>query len=163
MSFSEQGELTMSLLAKLILTGIMLALAPGMSAIADETQRLVLVADARSNLPPLTLRELRRAYLGVPVLKAGQRLQPLINLTDERLYEVFLQKVMHMSSQTYQRQLTSRFLRAKGRRPPIYRNLNSLLEVLSKEHNAITYILWDEAAKKDAGLKIIAVLWGGKS
>ena len=163
MFFSEQDELTSRLLATLVFTGIMRVLAPGMTAVAEDNQRLVLVADARSNLPPLTLRELRRAYLGVPVVKAGRRLQPLINLTDEHLYEVFLQKVMHMSSQTYQRQLTSRFLRAKGRRPPVYRNQHSLLEVLSKEHNAVTYILWDEEAKKYAGLKIIAVLWGGKS
>lgn len=153
----------MRLLAKLVLTGIILVLAPVMTAIADDNQSLALVADARSNLPPLTLRELRRAYLGVSVLKAGQRLQPLINLTDEHLYEVFLQKVMHMSSQTYQRQLISRFLRAKGHRPPVYRNRNSLLGMLSKEHSAVTYILWDEQAKKNTDLKIIVMLWDGKS
>ncbi len=153
----------MKVFMQFVLIGVMLVLAPVMSTFAEDNQSLVLVADARSTLPSLTLRELRKAYLGVPVIKNELQVQPLINLTDELLYEIFLQKVMHMSSQSYQRQLVTRFLHAKGNRPPVYRDQKTLFDALAKDPGAITYIMWAEDAKKHTNLKIITMLWDGKS
>lgn len=142
---------------------ICLVLAPGTAAYAGEVQGLVLVADIRSDMLPLTLREVRKAYLGATVIRDGQEVQPLLNMTDETLYEIFLQKVMFMSSQAYQRQLVRRFLRAKGNAPRVYRNPRKLFKALAEEPRAVTYLMWKDEAARHPDLKVVSELWDGKS
>lgn len=152
-----------NVLTRFVLICVMVVSAPDMAARAEDIQGLVLVADVRSQLPSLTRREIRRAYLGASVVKEGQLVRPLVNLTDENLHEVFLQKVMYMSSPAYQRQLMRKFIHAKGHRPTVYRDRNKLFDALSKNPGAVTYIMWDKEAKKHPDLKVVEVLWDGKS
>lgn len=151
----------MSVLIRFIL--ICLTLAPGMVVYAGEVQGLVLVADARSDMLPLTPREVRKVYLGATVIRDGQQVQPLLNMTDEMLYEIFLQKVMFMSSQAYQRQLVRRFLHAKGKALRVYRNPRKLFKALAEESRAVTYLMWKDEVARQPHLKVVSELWDGKS
>ncbi len=157
---SEYGGFLMNILMRSLL--ICLSLAPVMAAYAGGVRSLVLVADARSDMPPLTLREVRKAYLGITVVRNGQRIQPLLNRTDEVLYEIFLQKVMFMSSQAYQRQLMKRFLHAKGRALRVYRYRAKLFAALAEEPLAVTYLMWRNEAARHPNLKVVSELWDGK-
>lgn len=132
---------------------------------AEEASGLVLVADARvrSDILPLTIQEVRKAYLGITVIKDGRRVEALVNMTDETLYAVFLQKVMFMSSPSYQRQLARRFVHAQGRRPTVYRDRSELFAALSANPRAVTFVMWQDEVKRHANLKVVAVLWDGKS
>lgn len=133
------------------------------SARAADTKQLVLVSNVNSDFQSVSLSDIRKAYLGVPVSYHGKLLVPLINLSDESLYEVFLQKVMYMSAQAYQREVTRRFIHAQGLRPKIYRNKHKLLAELSSNPQTFTYIMWQDEVKSHTNLKIVAVLWDGNS
>lgn len=144
---------------------VLLALAgPGLVTAGENGRGLVLVADAGApSMAPLTAAETRRLYLGMPVTRDGRRLEPLLNLADERLYDVFLQKVMFMSASAYQRQLTQRFLHGRGLRPAVYRDRAALFAALAANPEAVTYVMWRDEAERHADLQVVAVLWDGDS
>lgn len=107
---------------------------------------LVLVASGQSPITRLTASEVRKLYLGLPLLVEGQTVKPLRNASDPLLTEMFMQRVMFMSSEAYERQILTRVFRAGGSRPPIYRQHQELLLALSRNPMAVTYMLRDQAA-----------------
>ena len=119
---------------------------------ADE-QRIVIVAGADSIVKAITAKDARRAYLGSIVVQDGVEIRPLRNLTDKLAGEVFLQKVLFMSSDAYDRQLLTRTFRG-GSVPKSYDNLADLLAALHSDNVAITYMLY-ETAVNTPGIRII--------
>lgn len=119
-----------------------------------EEQRIVIVASAESGIRALTAKEVRRAYLGASIVVDGIEIKPLRNETDKLAGEVFLQKVLFMSSEAYERQLLARTFRG-GSRPKAYENFSGLLAALHNDNAAITYMLYGTAITT-TGIRIIA-------
>ena len=117
-------------------------------------QQLVLVTNAQSPITALTPVAARRLYLGVPFQANGLAIIPLRNTSDARLQEVFMQRVMYMATETYERQVLNRVFRTGGQRPPIYSELRELVEALKGNPLAISY-MWHETALATPGLKIV--------
>ncbi|HLA74981.1 MAG TPA: hypothetical protein VJM76_03625 [Gammaproteobacteria bacterium] len=144
------------------LTALMLVLilecAFGLTTASAE--RLVLVTSANTNLPALTNVEVRRLFLGKPLVKDGVRIEGLRNTSDELLQEVFLQKVVFMSVRAYERQLLSNVFREGGERPADYKEVNQLLNALQEKYGTLTY-MWANVAQATPGVKIIGELWEG--
>jgi hypothetical protein len=118
-----------------------------------EQQRLAIVASADSNIKTLSAKEVRRAYLGASIVVDGVEIKPLRNLTQELAEEVFLQKVLFMSGEAYDRQLLARTFRGAGR-PKAYDNLLELLMALHSNDATITYMLYGTAVTTP-GIRII--------
>jgi len=118
---------------------------------------LVLVANAHSAIQRLSPSETRKLYLGIPMIVGSQRVRPLRNSTDPMVQEVFMQKVMFMSTPAYERQILSRVFRMGGTRPLAYAELRELLKALEKDPAAVTY-LPREIATTRSGLKIVGEL-----
>jgi len=78
------------------------------------------------------------------------------------VYEVFLQKVIYMSAQNYERRLVVRAFRLGGRRPEKYDNQVILLRNLRENPNAVTF-MWQDDAQRQANIKIVTELWAGKT
>jgi len=138
----------------LLLVGMLLS--PGLHAQTVEPS-LVLVANARSAIQKLSPDEARKLYLGVPLIVDTQRVHPLRNNTDPMVQEMFMQKVMFMSTPAYERQVLSRVYRLGGTRPLVYAELRELLKALEKDLAAVTY-LPRELATARPGLKIVGEL-----
>ncbi|MFH0344450.1 MAG: hypothetical protein ACHBNF_20540 [Chromatiales bacterium] len=136
-----------------------IALHGGLVLAADE-RTVVLAASATSDIPPLTVQEIRKLFLGVPLDKNGKRIMPLLNKSNRLLYEVFLQNVAFMSAPAYEQQVLSIVFRLGGKRPDRYTDLNALLDALRKNPEAVTY-LWDDQVRKDQGTKLVSKLWTG--
>ncbi len=117
-------------------------------------QKLVLVTSAQSPIPKLTTVETRRLYLGVPFQVNGRVITPLRNSSDPRLQEVFMQHVMYMATESYERQILNRVFRTGGQRPPVYSEFNALMQALYSNPLAISY-LWNETALATPGIKIV--------
>lgn len=126
-------------------------------AVAAEPD-LVLVTSNLSTIGPLTTEEVRKLYLGVSMFHEGQTIKPLLNYSDSYVQEVFMQKVMFMSTPAYQRQILSRVFRMGGNRPPAYTGLHMLLDALKADSSTLTYMYSDEASAHPE-LKIISTLW----
>lgn len=134
----------------------MLVLALAAAALPAEavSNGLVLVAGAHSPIARLSPEEARKLYLGVPVLVDGQPLQPMRNHTDPMTDEMFLQKVMFMSAQAYERQILGRVYRSGGKRPPAFTDSRDLVKALAADPMAVTY-MQREAAAATPGVKIV--------
>ena len=115
---------------------------------------LVLVASVGSPIESLTLAEARKLYLGVPLLVGQQRVHPLRNNTNAVVQEIFMQKVLFMSTPTYERQVLSRVFRMGGTRPAEYASVRELLAALDADPSAVTYVL-RAFAELQPGLKVV--------
>ena len=123
---------------------------------ADEG-RLVLVASVNSPIATLSPADVRRLYLGIPLTHGGREIVALRNAENPTVKEMFLQHVLFMSAQAYERQISARLYRAGGNRIPELRELRSLLDSLAAEPLAVTYMQADAAARQPA-VKIVAEL-----
>lgn len=116
----------------------------------------VLVAPVSSPVATLPPADVRKAYLGVPVTINGETLLPLRNTSDPVLEEAFLQKVLFMSRDAYERLLLTRVMRG-GVRPGSYDSETQLLNALTANRATITY-MWENKSGK-TGIKVVTKLW----
>ena len=119
-----------------------------------EQQRLAIVVSADSNIKALSAKEVRRAYLGATIIVDGVEIKPLRNLTNELAEEVFLQKVLFMSGEAYERQLLARTFRGAGG-PKAYNNFFELLMALHNTDATVTFMLYGTAVTTP-GIRIIS-------
>ena len=117
-------------------------------------KHLVLVASTKSPISTLTATEARKLYLGMPFRVDGKTITPLRNTSDSLLQEVFMQRVMYMATETYERQILNRVFRMGGERPPIHADPRELIAALRSNFLAISY-MWQEAAVAVPGIKIV--------
>ncbi len=149
-----QSRALVGLCCLLVLLGI-----SGRAAAAD-ARRLVLVAHAESKVAPLTLPTLRRLYLGAEMTQDGHRIVPVRNLTDPVLYEVFLQKVIHLSANRYERLLVSKVFQRGGKRFATASTSVELDRILGDNPSAVSY-MWQDTALANRNIKILGQLWEG--
>src|SRR3569833_4459775 len=110
------------------------------AAPAEEPNSLILVTDKASGITSLTSSELRRLFLGLPVRKNDRPLVPLIIQCDPVLYQVFLQKVVFMSSQSYERHLLDSVIQLGGQRPKIHYQQDALNSDLHHHPGTVIFI-----------------------
>lgn len=136
----------------LFLIAVLACQIPAGAAIADP--ELVLVASSRSPVVNLTVPDARKLFLGSPVLINGQLLRPVRNIADALVSEMFMQKVMFMSTEDYERQIRSRVSRTGGGRPPAYDDMGELIVALQRDPLAVTYMPLSQARARP-GLRIL--------
>jgi len=126
---------------------------------AQTTPRsLLLVSGVETEIGTFTHAELRKMFLGVPVIRDQVRLRPLLNSTDPLATSIFLQQVVFMSEREYRRQLLSRVFRLGDQPPPEYEDIDLLVEDLRSTRGSLTF-MWSDQFAAYAGLKSLAVLW----
>jgi hypothetical protein len=118
---------------------------------------LVLVVSAESPIASLSPSDARRLYLGIPISRNGHEITPLLNVSDDTAKEMFLQRVLFMSAQTYERQMTARLYRSGGERVREYQSLRDLVAMLVADPYSVSYMT-EETALGIRGIKIIAAL-----
>ena len=119
---------------------------------------LVLVSSSKSTIGPLPEDEVRKLYLGITILADGQPIKPLRNHSDSYVQQVFMRKVMFMSTQAYERQILSQVFRMGGNRPPIFTGVHKLISALKADPSTVTYMYSDEASAHP-DLRILGILW----
>lgn len=124
----------------------------------DEISHAVLVSAAGSPISQFTSKQLRLLYLGYVVTKNDQKVEPLINNSDNVTYSGFLQKIIFMSENNYDRKLLMRIYRHGGERPRKFNKQNDLIEYLKMNPNTVTFVMTD-VAKKLKGIQIVQRLW----
>lgn len=156
----ERNVLMCKQQVKLIILLVCLCLVSINGTTQTPQRRLLLVCGVESTIPSLSHKEVRKLFLGAPTAIDGMRLRPLRNASDPLITEVFLQKIIFMSKRNYERQLVSRVFRLGGGRPPVYTNIQELIDELRQSPEALTYMWSDQLAHAD-GVKSIGVLWEG--
>ncbi len=126
-----------------------------------EIRRLVMVT-ATPELAEIRLspRDIRKLYLGRAIIRNDRRLIPLINRSDPLLYQIFLQKSVLLSSNSYERFLLSKVFRSGGSRPQRYDSLQQLIQALLHRPHTVSY-MWAVNARDEPRLRIIKEIWRG--
>jgi ABC-type phosphate transport system substrate-binding protein len=150
----ERGVSVSRLAAAAVLLTLLAAAAP-VSAAGDQ---LVLIVSADSRVEQLDSMELRKLFLGLTVTHNGNRLRPVLNETDARVKEIFLQNVVSMSDITYDRRLLRLALIQGQTQPTVYKDAASLINAVAADPSAVSYI-WAKDVTHDARIKILRVLW----
>ena len=141
--------------AALMLTVVLLlcAMAP-----ADAGEELVLIVSAQSNIDPLDSTLVRKLFLGLTVNHLGSRLRPVLNESDERIKELFLQNVVSMSDSNYDRYILRLSLLQGRTQPVVFKDKKRLIDDIAADPSAVGYV-WAKDVANDAHVKILRVLW----
>ena len=145
-----------AVIRRALLLALSLVVAPVLAA--GEARQLVLVASVDSPGRSLSSLETRMLYLGYAVQRGRVALRPVRNLSSARVNDVFLQHVVAMTANAYERRVLVAMLQ-KGREPPLeVRSVPELVRVLERDPRAVSY-LWQEEALRYPGLQVLRVLW----
>jgi hypothetical protein len=138
-------------------TAVFLALlSAGTEAFAGE--QLVLIVSADSKIAQLDSHEVRKLFLGLTVTQNGNRLRPVLNETDARVKEIFLQNIVSMSDITYDRSVLRLTLIQGQRQPTAYKDLTALLQAVAAGPDAVSYV-WAKEVAHDRRIRVLRVLW----
>ena len=146
----EHG-ITMSLRRHALL--MLVTLAAVAYAAPDAEPQLVVIADARSPLTTIPIGEVRKLFLGVPLVVNNIEVVPVLNQSDPQLAEAFLQKVLFMSATVYERRMVGKVYREGGARIAEVHSREELVRVLAADPRRVSY------ASRDAlppGVKIVS-------
>lgn len=149
----ERGIPVSRLTATAVLLALLTAAAP---ALADE--QLVLIVSTDSKVEQLDSLELRKLFLGLTVTHNGNRLRPVLNETDARVQEIFLQNIVSMSDITYDRRLLRLALIQGQTQPAAYKDIGSLIKAVAADPGAVSYV-WLKDVAHDTRVRILRVLW----
>jgi hypothetical protein len=143
--------------SKFTATAVLLTLlAAALPAFGEE--QLVLIVSAASKVEQLDSLELRKLFLGLTVTYDGSRLRPVLNETDARVKEIFLQNIISMSDITYDRRLLRLALIQGQTQPAVYKDIGQLIGAVAADPSAVSYA-WAKDVAHDARIRILRVLW----
>lgn len=142
----------------LLLAGTPAWSAPAAPPAAVAEDRLVLIVSADSPVSRLEIIDVRKLFLGYVVMRGDLSLRAVANGSDERLHQAFLQNVIAMSTQAYEKRLLSMALQRGGRRPTVYSSTSALVAAVAADPAAVS-IAWARDVLRDRRVKILRVLW----
>ena len=122
------------------------------------SKELVLVASTTASYEPLSPFEVRKIFLGYPITRANNQLIAIRNKSDEESYQIFLQKVIHLSARNYERRLMSKTFRTGT---PTVLEADTLPALKNKLFNNEfnVSVMWLEDVDSDSNLRVIQRLW----
>ena len=126
-------------------------------ASAGDLSSAVLVTHKSSELKSLTLLEIRRLYLGFPVSNEHVR-RPILNRSNNKLYEAFLKNVMHMTEDGYKRKIVRRVFRYGANYIDELYSLEKIMQHLAENPGDVVFI---DAGKLSMApdVRVIVRLW----
>jgi hypothetical protein len=149
----ERGNSVTKIAATAVLVTLLTATGPVWAA-----DQLVLIVSADSKVEQLDSLEVRKLFLGLTVTYDGDRLRPVLDETDARVKEIFLQNIVSMSDTTYDRSLLRLALIQGQIKPIAYKDIALLLKAVEADPTAVSYV-WAKDVAHDSRIKILRVLW----
>ena len=122
-------------------------------------ESVVLVVRADSPVQDLSSVEVRKLFLGFPVLVDGKVLHAIRNRSDLRLDDIFLQQIVAMSQEAYDRQILVGLNRQGWVRPAEVGSVVRVIEDLYADPQAVSY-MWLRDVEHNPRLKVLRTLWG---
>jgi hypothetical protein len=123
---------------------------------ADDS--VVLVVGADSKVVQLDSLEVRKLFLGMTVTHNGDRLRPLLNESDPRLRDIFLQNIVSMTDMTYDRRLLRLALQGGRSLPDVFKDEAGLITAVASDPTAVSFA-WARDVQHDRRIRILRVLW----
>jgi hypothetical protein len=122
------------------------------------SESVVLVVRADSPVKDLGSVEVRKLFLGVPVLADGKLLHAIRNRSDARLDDIFLQQIVAMTQEAYDRQILVGLNRQGWVRPAEAASVTRVVDDLYADPQAVSY-MWLRDVEHNPRLKVLRILW----
>jgi len=122
------------------------------------SKELVLVSSVNANYEPLSSFEVRKIFLGYPIKRGNASINAIRNKIDEDSYQIFLQKVIHLSARNYERRIMSKTFRTGTPAVGEIETLSALKDKLHRNEFNVS-VMWLEDAQLDSSIKVIQRLW----
>lgn len=149
----ERGNSVSKFTATAVLLTLLTAATPAWAG-----EQLVLIVSAASKIEQLDSLEVRKLFLGLTVTHNGNRLRPVLNESDDRVKQIFLQNIVSMSDITYDRRLLRLSLIQGQTQPTTYKNITLLINSVAADPSAVSYA-WAEDVAHETRIRILRVLW----
>jgi hypothetical protein len=149
----ERGNSVSKFTATAVLLTLLTAATPALAG-----EQLVLIVSAASKVEQLDSLEVRKLFLGLTVTHNGNRLRPVLNESDDRVKQIFLQNIVSMSDITYDRRLLRLSLIQGQTQPTAYKNIALLINSVAADPSAVSYA-WAEDVAHETRIRILRVLW----
>lgn len=149
----ECGNSVNKFTATAVLLTLLTAATPALAG-----EQLVLIVSAASKIEQLDSLEVRKLFLGLTVTHDGNRLRPVLNESDDRVKQIFLQNIVSMSDITYDRRLLRLSLIQGQTQPTAYKNITLLINSVAADPSAVSYA-WAKDVAHETRIRILRVLW----
>jgi hypothetical protein len=149
----ERGNSVSKFTATAVLLTLLTAATPALAG-----EQLVLIVSAASKIEQLDSLEVRKLFLGLTVTHNGNRLRPVLNESDDRVKQIFLQNIVSMSDITYDRRLLRLSLIQGQTQPTAYKNITLLINSVAADPSAVSYA-WAKDVAHETRIRILRVLW----
>ena len=127
-------------------------------ATASTNDAVVLVTAEPDPYFSLVSLQVRKMFLGFTVLHDGNALRPVRNRSDDLLDKIFLQHIMAMSAETYERRLLSLSLQQGRPRPVEVKSGAELVEALLRIPHSVSFA-WRSDVADIPAIHAIRTLW----
>ena len=147
-----------SITLKLLLLVVLLCSA----AVSFSTQSTelhgVLVTSKQSDITKLKRKDIRRIFLGIKPMNNSLVNKPVLNLSNQKAYTLFLKNIMFLTETGYKRKLIKRIFRQGADEIHSIDSSAGLIKYLSAHPNDISFMSKEDALK-NPNLRIIQALW----
>jgi len=146
---------TSALIARFIFIFVLLALA--LPAASGEA-KVALITARGSNIDAISVRDIRRLYLGLKSTDNESVRKPVLNLQSEELYDEFLKNIMRMTAGSYKRKLVKAIFR-QGREEILeISSLKELNDHLLKNKGDVSFVEIT-AIENMENIEVVQILW----
>lgn len=146
---------TSALIVRFIFFFVLLALA--LPAVSGEA-KVALITASGSNIDAISVRDIRRIYLGLKSTDNESVRKPVLNLQSEELYDEFLKNIMRMTAGSYKRKLVKAIFR-QGREEILeISSLKELNDHLLKNKGDVSFVEIT-AIENMENIEVVQILW----
>lgn len=137
---------------------IVLAILACVTPVSAKADKVALIAAKGSSIEELSIRDVRRVYLGLKSAESKAVNKPVLNTHSQELYDDFLKNVMHMTEGGYKRKLVKRIFRQGAEEIRQISSYEELNDHLQKNVGDISFIEVS-AIKNMDNIEVIQILW----
>ena len=124
----------------------------------ESSEQVALIAARGSGIEEMSIRDVRRLYLGLKSVDSVSVKKPVLNVRSKALYDDFLKNTMHMTEGSYKRKLVKRLFRQGGETIPEMSSLKELNVHLLENIGDISFIEVSSLLSMD-DIEVIQILW----
>jgi hypothetical protein len=120
--------------------------------------KVALIAASGSNVEAMSLRDIRRLYLGLKSSDNESVRNPVINIQSEDLYDEFLKNIMRMTAGSYKRKLVKATFRQGKEEILEMKSLQELNDHLLKNKGDVSFIDLTSIENME-NIEVVQILW----
>ena len=130
------------------------------ASLSSQSNKLhgVLVTSKQSDITELKRKDIRRIFLGIKPMGNSPVNKPVLNLSNQKAYSLFLKNIMFLTETCYKRKLIKRVFRQGADEIHSIESSNNLIKYLNTHPNDISFMSKEDALK-NPDVKIIQALW----